>query len=66
MSLEEFFAMGKHGLYVWSSYGMTLVVIIALLVGFSWYKKSLVKTIMNQSKQSQDKVRTVKTEQIKP
>ena len=65
MSLEEFFTMGKHGLYVWSSYGMTLAMIIALLIGFSWYKKKLIKNIMNQSKQTQEKARVVKTEQIK-
>ena len=27
----DFLAMGKHGVYVWSSYGLTFVVIAALL-----------------------------------
>ena len=30
-SWADFLAMGKHGVYVWSSYGLTFVVIAALL-----------------------------------
>ncbi len=32
MSLTEFFAMGGYGFYVWTSYGLTLVVLIANVV----------------------------------
>jgi len=28
-SLEQFFHMGGYGLYVWGSYGVTLVVLLA-------------------------------------
>lgn len=31
-SVSEFLAMGGHGLYVWLSYGLGLVVIIANLI----------------------------------
>jgi len=31
-SVSEFLAMGGHGLYVWLSYGLGLVVIVANLV----------------------------------
>ncbi|WP_369856786.1 heme exporter protein CcmD [Candidatus Thalassolituus haligoni] len=31
-SVSEFLAMGRHGLYVWLSYGLSALVIIANLV----------------------------------
>jgi len=32
MSLQEFFAMGGYGLYVWTSYGLTFVVLLANII----------------------------------
>lgn len=32
MSIQEFFAMGGYGFYVWTSYGLTLVVLAANVV----------------------------------
>ena len=32
MSLAEFFAMGGYGFYVWTSYWLTLVVLVANIV----------------------------------
>ncbi|WP_411728223.1 heme exporter protein CcmD [Methyloglobulus sp.] len=32
MSLQEFLAMGGYGFYVWTSYGICLVVLIANVV----------------------------------
>ena len=32
MSLAEFFAMGGYGFYVWTSYGLTLIVLVANVV----------------------------------
>ncbi len=32
MNLQEFFAMGGYGLYVWTSYGLTLVVLLANII----------------------------------
>ena len=32
MSLQEFFAMGGYGLYVWTSYGLTLVVLLVNII----------------------------------
>ncbi len=32
MSLQEFFAMGGYGLYVWTSYGLTLLVLLANII----------------------------------
>lgn len=36
-SWAEFFAMGKHGLYVWSSYGLSLVLLFLCLL-VPWLK----------------------------
>ncbi|MBL4794409.1 MAG: heme exporter protein CcmD [Pseudomonadales bacterium] len=32
-SLSDFIQMGNHGLYVWSAYGITAVVVLAVM----WY-----------------------------
>jgi heme exporter protein D len=32
MSIQEFFAMGGYGFYVWTSYGLTLIVLLANIV----------------------------------
>jgi heme exporter protein D len=34
-AVREFFAMGGYAVYVWPSYGLTAVVLLALLIG-SW------------------------------
>lgn len=62
--VEEFFAMGKHGFYVWWSYGLTFLTLVLLFIGFSWYKKQLVKKVKSMSKQAAPKARTLKTEQV--
>lgn len=31
-SLADFFAMGGHGAYVWSAYGITAIVLILLVI----------------------------------
>jgi len=53
MSVSEFFSMGGYGVYVWSSFAMTLV----LMVGESIYVKrehaatlKRVKRIVNMNK----------------
>ena len=32
MSLAEFFAMGGYGFYVWTSYGLTLIVLVSNII----------------------------------
>ncbi len=32
MSVQEFFAMGGYAFYVWSSYGITLIVLLANII----------------------------------
>lgn len=64
MSLQEFFAMGKHGVYIWWSYGVALLTIVLLFVGFAWYKKQLIKKVKSFRGQTAPKARSIKTEQI--
>jgi len=32
MSLQEFFAMGGYAFYVWTSYGLTLIVLLVNII----------------------------------
>ena len=32
MTMQEFFAMGGYAFYVWTSYGLTLVVLLANII----------------------------------
>lgn len=31
-TFSEFLAMGKHGLYVWTAYGISLILIVSLAI----------------------------------
>ena len=44
-SLDNFLAMGGYGLYVWGSYGVTLVVIAAELILLARRKRNAVGRI---------------------
>jgi len=44
-SLDNFLAMGGYGLYVWGSYGVTVVVIAAELILLGRRKRSAVGRI---------------------
>jgi len=35
-SLAELLAMNGHGIYVWSSYGISVVLVVALIFGSRW------------------------------
>jgi heme exporter protein D len=42
-SLDNFLAMGGYGLYVWGSYGVTLVLIVAELILLGRRRRSAVE-----------------------
>ena len=42
MSLTEFLHMGGYGFYVWSSYGLTMIVLVMNLLMPIWRRKKLV------------------------
>mgnify|MGYP000712284141 CR=1 FL=1 len=46
-SFADFMAMGKHGVYVWSSYGLTFAVIVGLL----WQARHDRRAFIQQQKQ---------------
>jgi heme exporter protein D len=44
MSLSEFFNMGGYAVYVWSSYGLTLVVLVLnWLIPYQQHKQNIKK-----------------------
>ena len=58
MSISEFFYMGGYALYVWSSYGLALVVLAWIFVSPIYTKKSIIKELRmkyrQQERQQQD------------
>lgn len=49
-TLSAFLAMGKHGAYVWSAYGLSALIIGLNILWPIWAKKRLVRDIKNQQK----------------
>lgn len=47
-SFSDFLAMGKHGVYVWSSYGFFLVCILALVIPLFMQNKRLKRTLKEE------------------
>ena len=64
MSFQEFLMMGKHGFYVWWSYGATFIAIVALFLAFRWYKAKLIKKVKSHAQDKTPKARVVTTETI--
>lgn len=65
-SWHEFIFMGKHGAYVWSSYLMTLVVLLGLFIGFRKMLKSLKKQVQSEAmlpSEKRQKTRKLKVSQ---
>lgn len=55
-SFSEFIAMGKHGPFVWSAYGITLVVVLANIIIPMRRKKALLEDIKRKVKREQPEV----------
>ena len=57
MTLDEFFNMGGYAVYVWSSYGLSLVVMLFVFIKPITDRKQILKTLRmkyrQQEKQSQ-------------
>lgn len=53
MSLNEFIHMGGHGIYVWSSYFMTLAVIATAIQSARIKRKKLILDLQEQQLQAQ-------------
>ncbi|HAG92981.1 MAG: heme exporter protein CcmD [Pseudomonadales bacterium] len=52
-TFADFMAMGKHGPYVWSAYGITLLVVVANILAPIIRRKGLVEEIKRKAKREQ-------------
>lgn len=53
-SVAEFIAMGKHGVYVWTCYGLTFLAIIGVVIYSINQRKAVYKdTLTQQARQNQ-------------
>ncbi len=50
MTLQEFFAMGGYAFYVWTSYGLTFVVLIANIIIPVIQRKQLLRSLALKQK----------------
>lgn len=58
-SLSEFVAMGKHGVFVWSCWAITIGVMLAFIIYSRRQRQALIKQLtIQQARQAQ---RTTKT-----
>ena len=58
-SISEFVAMGKHGVFVWSCWAITISVMLAFIIYSRRQRQSLIKQLtIQQARQAQ---RTTKT-----
>ncbi|MCW8955676.1 MAG: heme exporter protein CcmD [Gammaproteobacteria bacterium] len=51
MTLEEFFYMGGYALYVWSSYGLAFIVMLAIFIGPVMNRKRILKDLRMKYRQ---------------
>ena len=58
MSISEFFHMGGYAVYVWSSYGLAFVVMLAIFIRPVLTRKHIIKELRikyrQQERQQQD------------
>lgn len=52
-SLAEFFAMGGYAFYVWTSYGLTLIVLLANIIIPVWQRKQLLRSLALKQQRSE-------------
>ncbi|WP_447529632.1 MULTISPECIES: heme exporter protein CcmD [unclassified Vreelandella] len=49
-SLTEFFAMGGHGVYVWSAWGVTALLLLLCLLQARLERRGLVKAVRRRAR----------------
>ena len=52
-SLAEFFAMGGYAFYVWTSYGLTLIVLLGNIIIPIWQRKQLLRSLSLKQQRSE-------------
>jgi heme exporter protein CcmD len=50
MTMQEFFAMGGYAFYVWTSYGLTLIVLLANIIIPVAQRKQFLRTLSLKQK----------------
>jgi heme exporter protein D len=58
MTLSEFFHMGGYGSYVWSSYGIALIVLLANVLGPLRLRRKLLADLLRRQRREQAAART--------
>ena len=53
-SFSSFLEMGKHGLYVWSCYGLAAVIVAINFVSPILTRKKVIKDIQRQNRREQN------------
>ncbi|MSP28689.1 MAG: heme exporter protein CcmD [Methylococcales bacterium] len=52
-SFAEFLAMGGYAFYVWGSYGLTLIVLLANIIIPVWQRKQLLRSLALKQQRSE-------------
>lgn len=47
--MKDFLAMGGYALYVWSSFGLTFIVMAAIILGTRMQRRRIVATVRRKS-----------------
>ena len=53
MSVSEFFHMGGHGFYIWVSYGLALILMVAAFISPILQERKLIKQITRRLRREQ-------------
>ena len=59
MNLEEFFHMGGYAFYVWSSYGLTFIVLMLIFFRPMMAKKQVLKDLRMKFRQQERQTKPV-------
>jgi len=59
MNLEEFFHMGGYAFYVWSSYGLTFIVLMLIFFRPMMSKKQVLKDLRMKFRQQESQTKPV-------
>lgn len=62
-SFSEFLAMGKHGVYVWSCWGLTVLAVLGLIWFSRQQRKQLLQQLRQQSLRNAQRQSSLKSNQ---
>lgn len=65
-SVSEFIAMGKHGVFVWSCWAITVGVILAFIIYSRHQRQALIKQLTIQQARQAQRSAKVPTPVVKP